>query len=415
MKTFFYILYELIKAKNPQYPFEKFNMEKYSNFSYDREQEENSHILTMSYNIYLLFDKKIKSKNTQKSLDSKLLNSYFSVSKLLALSSILENSFYTNELKEKIINKYCLLQKYYFAFVKLAILYRIKKYKKVVDTDLSLNPLEQYNKNTFIIIQNKSKYLFSLRDLVNIIEEDITYSVNFYAECKWPKNPYNKQPLSESSIYNIYFKLKESTRPMSTLFHCFFKTNLNIKKFKCDYEALIRENVIKKYVYNTPYTELHKPIKNMLKNNKYTRLLKIDPEFQKKRFVEIFRPFFYYYCIINYDIVGTNKIYLYKSTLFNKLKGFYEYNKSFGRKYYKLIYDNKLTKGKKRVIKLETIINMDYIPFHKICVNTNDYYMDYTEEYYDDSSSSDEEINDNTSSNDEETNNNSDIEQDSVS
>lgn len=70
----------------------------------------------------------------------------------------------------------------------------------------------------------------------------------------------------------------------------------------------------------------------MLNNNKYTKLLKIDNEFPKDKLVQIFRPFLYYYYIYNYDIKGSSKIYKYKSILNIKLKKFYQYNKSFGKK-----------------------------------------------------------------------------------
>jgi len=50
-----------------------------------------------------------------------------------------------------------------------------------------LNPLNIYDKNTFILIQNKSKYLFSVNDLVSIIETALSNSPNFFAEPLSPK------------------------------------------------------------------------------------------------------------------------------------------------------------------------------------------------------------------------------------
>jgi hypothetical protein len=126
--------------------------------------------------------------------------------------------------------------------------------------------------------------------------------------------------------------MKESGRLISSLFHFFFLENFQITNFVEKYEAHIRENSIKKFIFNSPYTSLYIPILKMLKNNKYTNLLQIDEKFPKDKLVEIFRPFLYYYYIYNFDIKGSSKIHSYKLILYQKLKKFYQFNKLFGRK-----------------------------------------------------------------------------------
>ena len=42
-------------------------------------------------------------------------------------------------------------------------------------------------------------------------------------------------------------------------------------------------------------------------------------DFPKEQLVEIFRPFFYYSYIVNYDIRGTHKVLQYKKILYYKL------------------------------------------------------------------------------------------------
>lgn len=61
----------------------------------------------------------------------------------------------------------------------MAHIYRFKKYKVVVEDDLSLNILNPDHKNTFILIENKSKFLFSINDLISIIENAISNSLTF--------------------------------------------------------------------------------------------------------------------------------------------------------------------------------------------------------------------------------------------
>jgi hypothetical protein len=75
----------------------------------------------------------------------------------------------------------------------------------------------------------------------------------------------------------------------------------------------------------------------MIKTNPYTKKLLIHNDFPKEELVEIFRPFLYYYFIVNYDIRGIHKISKYRKVLYLKMKKFYEYNKSFGRRYIELV------------------------------------------------------------------------------
>jgi hypothetical protein len=147
------------------------------------------------------------------------------------------------------LNIFSKAQKYYYAFLRLAHIYKFKKYELIVNCDLSLNHLDSLNQNTFTLIENRSKYLFSLHDLISIIENAISNSPLFFSEPLWPLNPYNKQSFSLSTLYNIYFKMKYSGRVISTLFHLFFLENFNIDSFNENHESHIRSHSIKKYVY----------------------------------------------------------------------------------------------------------------------------------------------------------------------
>lgn len=114
--------------------------------------------------------------------------------------------------------------------------------------------------------------------------------------------------------------MKNSNRVMSTLFHLFFLDNFDINSFSENHESLLRTFSIKKYVFNTPYNDLYKPILKMLDSNIFTKQLAIHEDFPKELLASIFRPFLYYFYIINYDIKGTYKIYNYKIILNKKLK-----------------------------------------------------------------------------------------------
>jgi len=357
MKTFFNILQTIVNRKIKTYPDEPFLF--FSTSNIDEEfYNENIYISFFIYNVYYK-EKKILYEN----YIYRIANAKF-----LVLNEYLNNIFYSNEIKDKIFNIFYKAQKCYHAFSRLAHIYRFKKYKIVVQDDLSLNTLNPNHKNTFILIENKSKFLFSVNDLISIIETAISNSPNFFVDPLWPENPYNKQKLKPSTLYNIYFKMKESGRLISSLFHLFFLENFQLSNFVEQNEAFIRENSIKKFIFNSPYTTLYIPTLRMLNNNKYTKLLKIDNEFPKDKLVEIFRPFLYYYYIFNYDIKGTSKIYNYKSILNQKLKKFYQYNKSFGKKCYSI---NGAFNNKTKVL---SSFNTNHIGFYKIPVTNIETY-----------------------------------------
>lgn len=287
---------------------------------------------------------------------------------------------------DEILDIYSKAQRTYYAFLRLAHIYRLKKYKTVISDDLSMTPLDINHRNTFILIYNKSKYLFSINDLIKVIETSITLAPNFFQEPKRPTNPYTNLVLNNSTLYNIYFKMKSSGRLMSTIFHLYFLSNFDLNHFTLNNEAFLRDTTIQNYVNNTQPSILHKSILAMLKTNPYTKKLVIHEEFPKDLLINIFRPFLYCYYIVNYDIRGTQRISIYKNMLYQKLKGFYKYNKAFGRKinHGKPRFYNKTIGWKKYSFITH------HIPFQgiQICETSNHYYYDVNYQNVDDNSES---------------------------
>jgi len=213
------------------------------------------------------------------------------------------------------------------------------------------------------MIQNKSRYLFSMNDLINIIETAVSNAPNFFLHPLSPKNPYNNQILNTSTLCNIYFKIKEGNCKFSLIIHLFFLACFVKYDFYVNNEPFLREYAIKKYIYTSPNNTLYNPVKIMLNNNPYTNKLNIHNDFPKDLLVEIFKPYLFYHYIVNYDIKGTEKIYNYKNQLYIKLRKFYEYNKLFGRKIF--------TGSRSKFIKsnMTYIFNTNHINFYNICTN----------------------------------------------
>ncbi len=353
MNTFFNILQTLIGISHKRYPDEPFVLlENFESYIYSGEQ---GHITCLINTIFY------------KAKDNKKTNIFIknASAKLASLNSILENTFYNNELKERIFDIFSMAQKHYHAFSRLQHIYRLKKNPYVVTNDLMMNPIQPNDRLTFILVEKKSNFLFNINELINIINTAIGNSPNFFSEPLSPSNPYNNQEFTNATLYNIYFKMKQIERVIPLLFHCFFLENFDKDNFVEEHEPIIREHAIKKYIFNSPHTTLYDSVISMLQHNQYTRKLTIHKNFPKDMLVDIFRPFLFHHYIANYYIKGTSKLYNSKYILAVKLKKFYEFNPAFGRETIKLIKKNR------KVIRQEYVINTKHISFYDISIKTS--------------------------------------------
>ena len=280
----------------------------------------------MIYNIYYLYF--VKKYN-------------FHYAKFCVLNKTMGNIFFSKEYKKTYFYLFSKIQKIYFCLIKFIHICKIKKTKLQVDTDLSMNSIHDMNdRNKIYIIQNNAKYLFSISDLINIIENSITHAINFFVDPIMPKNPYTNMIFNNSDLYNIYFYHKNSTFILSHLFHLWFLSNFNLDYFITCHEAVIRDFLIYKFIFNSPVNILHTKVLIMLNENPFTRQLNIHKNFPKKMLVDIMRPFLFCKYMYKYGIMGLDKTRSYEAILYDKLYEFYKYNHCFGRLYYKLNYKN---------------------------------------------------------------------------
>ena len=68
--------------------------------------------------------------------------------------------------KENFKTTFSKAQQIYNILNRFAYNYKFKKTKIVVNTDMCLNELNEGDKNVISIIQNNSKYLFNVKDLI---------------------------------------------------------------------------------------------------------------------------------------------------------------------------------------------------------------------------------------------------------
>ena len=238
--------------------------------------------------------------------------------------------------REEFINYFCKIQKIYYAFSRLAFIYKYKKSTMSATTDMGLNDITINDKNVLCIYHVNSRYLFNLNDLLKIINTSLTNAYSFFSQPLQSKNPYNNLPFTKSNLYNIYFFMKYNTPIYNDLFIKFFYCDFNLSTFYYKYEYLLRDYIIENFVKNSSEDELIKEIKKMLSiYNKKNKKILIDDEFPKNRLIKIMKPYLLLYLQSQYSfvhIIKNNTSIL----LYNKLKIFRNFNQKFGRKIYKM-------------------------------------------------------------------------------
>ena len=275
----------------------------------------------------------------------------------------INNIFLTEEQKEDFINIFCKIQKTYFALSRFAYMYKYKKAKIVVDFDLCLNPIDTSNKNSICLLQEKYKYYFRINDLISIIDTALSNSPNFFSDPLNSKNPYNNVPFNKSTLYNIYFNIRAKTCIIPELIHKFFLCDFNLDKFEKEFEYLIREHAIQKYIKNSHTESLYNSVLSMINyyNSNRNHQINIHTDFPKKKLIDIMKPYLHLYYLHKYSLITTKKIHS-KNILYDKLNKFYMFNPIFGRQQVKV--QTVFFKNKK-VYKNTYTYNDKHIPFYQ--------------------------------------------------
>ena len=154
----------------------------------------------------------------------------------------------------------------------------------------------------------------------------------FFSDPLIIKNPYNNIPFNKSTLYNIYLNIRSKTQIVTELIHKFFLSNFDLNKFEKDYEYLIRENAIQKYVKNSDINTLYNSSLIMIDNynddiyyDDKNKKININLNFPKKQLVDIMRPYLLLYFTSKYSLIGIKKMNA-KNILNNKLKEFQSFN-----------------------------------------------------------------------------------------
>ena len=264
----------------------------------------------------------------------------FIYKKFNELKKLVVNPFMSETMSQALLDDFCQLQKIYNGFARLAHIYKFKKAKVQINTDLCMNELNPKKSNVFVLFQNNLKYYFSARDLINMINSNLSHCIGFVPDMIVSKNPYNNLILNDTSLYNIYFFLRWNAYIIPELFHGFFKCNFGATTFHYNYESNIINEHTKNFIYNSHHDTLYPIFKEMWETyHRITKKIVIDDEFPRDKLINIMKPYLHLYYISLYATNGTYKQCNAEYTLRRKLMRFRNFNSNFGRKYIRLNKD----------------------------------------------------------------------------
>jgi hypothetical protein len=107
-----------------------------------------------------------------------------------------------------------------------------------------MNPIQPNVKNVLVLLQNKTKYVFHIRELISTMDTSLTNTSHFFSDPIAYKNPYTNMPFNKSNLYNIYFAVKSTNYIMPILLQKYFLCDFNLSIFASQNEYLVNEEYL---------------------------------------------------------------------------------------------------------------------------------------------------------------------------
>jgi len=243
-------------------------------------------------------------------------------------TAITTNGFISKDDKTRCMDFYTKAHALNARFSKLAMIWRTWKAKQTITTDLYMNEININHRNSIKIHQNNTNYWFTVSDLINQIEASLLNSPYYFSEPLEPKNPYTNVPFTKATLYNIYFKIRESTYLPSVLIHNYFLCEFDLYLFRIENECLIRETYFRRYIYNTDPNTLFYEILDLTRTFRF----RIDDSAPRDEIIKIMRPYLYLHMVSKYHICGLEKQAIAQVLLSDTMNALRLFNKQFGQK-----------------------------------------------------------------------------------
>ena len=254
-----------------------------------------------------------------------------SCTKIEQFKKIVENIFISNDILEKYITLYSKINKTYYSFCKLVMLWRLKRGRIHNNENLYMNPISIHDSNVLPIYQNGQIYLFTIRELLNGLNCALSNTTELFTHTLMYKNPYNNMIFNKSTLYNIYFAIRSSNFIIPETIQAFFLSDFDIVEYSKNNEYIIRETYIKRYVFQSSHTTLLPNIFIMLENYSDHDIQQIHKDFPITALVDSMRPFLYMY-LQSTSCLDLSKQKYCRCKLIRELKLFFDNNPNFGRK-----------------------------------------------------------------------------------
>lgn len=259
-------------------------------------------------------------------------------SKYQILYDTINNTFINKFILNKLITQFSKSQKAYFGFLKLAYLFKYKRAKTYdIDTDLCMTPLSSLPEKCVMKIYNNVQriiYYFRMSDIINIVNQALSNSPDFFTEPLVPKNPYTNVEFTKSQLYNIYFSIKNSNYIMPILLQQYFIVNFEMKEFIYYNESIIRDVSILNFTKEASCEMKYNYILSMLSELQFCiPSIVIHSKFPKLVLVKTFESYLVDYLSSKYSF-GSQYRTISKKRIRNRLRRFNKLNPTFGRKIY---------------------------------------------------------------------------------
>jgi hypothetical protein len=254
-------------------------------------------------------------------------------SKYEVMVSFMMNQQYTMVDKEQFMMIFQKAQVICSMFRKFIGNYRLKRAVEFDNQfDLSLEPMYYFsNKQKFVMLHTKTKYTFTVKELLKIIQDSLLSHDNFFPDPKIPKNPYNNLPFTNTNLLNFYFYLREQNIRIPDFFERFFRTQFILPRFLRENELFIRHNAIKNYHKGLMQDDLYEETILLLRSFKLVNLI-IHIDFPRQEVIDKVLPILQSFWHSEYEMTTRSRTF-YRSKMMVDLDKFLKNNINFGRLY----------------------------------------------------------------------------------
>jgi hypothetical protein len=281
---------------------------------------------------------------------------FSSMKKFAIFNDYINNIFLTNEQKSEMLDIFYKVQKLVHAVIRLKKSWSFKKARLYNTDDLFMTPISMTDKNVLVLVQNKMKYVFHIRELLQSIQTSLSNCTHYFPDPNVCKNPYTNIPFNKSALYNIYFAIRRSDYKIPELLQRFFRQNFNFNKFSMQNEELINDEYLNSYVSNHCFN-IYGLCREMFYNN-HMRFT-IHKDFPKDLLMKAMKPYLTLFVFSQYSLNHHKKTHAQR-ILHCKLHRFTDYNPNFGRRKVRLVSSNPFSNARQ----CKYFFEENYLPFY---------------------------------------------------